>query len=78
MTSPMSLISSRLPAQLDAAISAIAGYLARRARARFQAEIARAAAAPGEDAINLAEEALPFDNEGLELGERAGRESAAR
>lgn len=90
----MSLISIRLPAQLDAALAreaessdrprsevvreAIAEYLARREQARFQAEIARAAAAPGVDAVALAEEALPFDNEALGLGRRAVRKSALR
>lgn len=66
----MSLIGIRLTARLDAAISAIARYLARREQARFLAEIARAAAVPGQDAVALTEEALPFDNEALELGER--------
>lgn len=88
----MSLISIRLPDTLDAELSreaahaqrprselvreAIAEYLARREKARFLAEIARAAAEPDDDAVAMAEEALPFDNEALHLLERTAREPA--
>jgi mRNA interferase MazF len=40
------------------------------------AEIARAAAEPDDDAVAMAEEALPFDNEALGLMERTARETA--
>lgn len=47
---------------------AIIDYLERQQRERFLAEIARAARARGKDeAITLAEEALPFDNEALRV-----------
>lgn len=47
---------------------AIIDYLDRQERERFLAEIARAARSRGdEEAIALAEEALPLDNEALEL-----------
>jgi predicted transcriptional regulator len=88
----MSLISIRLPDKLDAELTreaehcgrprselvreAIADFLARREKARFLAQIARAAAEPDDDAIAMAEEALPFDNEALDLVERAAREPA--
>lgn len=52
---------------------AIAEHLSRRERERFLAEIARAAAEPGDDAIALAEEALPLDNEALRLASNPGR-----
>jgi predicted transcriptional regulator len=49
---------------------AIADYLARRERDRFLAEIARAARARGTvDPIEIAEQALPLDNEALALAE---------
>jgi predicted DNA-binding protein len=51
----------------ELAREAIAEYLARRERARFLGQIARAARAPGEDPITLAEEALPLDNDALAL-----------
>jgi predicted transcriptional regulator len=90
----MSLISIRLPDALEAQLSreaeqaqrprselirdAIAEYLARQEQARFRREIARAAAAHGDDAVALAEEALPLDNEALELATRAVRGPAPR
>jgi predicted DNA-binding protein len=47
---------------------AVTGYLAQLERDRFLAEIARAARARGPDeALALAGEALPFDNEALGL-----------
>lgn len=81
----MPLISIRLPEDLDAELSreaqarqrpkselareAIVEYLARRERERFLGAIARAARAEGDDGIALAEEALPFGNEALDLAE---------
>lgn len=82
----MSLISIRLPEDLDAELTraaeasrrpkselareAIVEYLARRERERFLGAIARAARGEGENGLALAEEALPLDNEALELAER--------
>jgi predicted transcriptional regulator len=81
----MSLISIRLPEDLDAELTreakarqrpkselareAIGEYLARRERERFLGAIARAARAEGEDGIALAEDALRLDNEALDLAE---------
>lgn len=81
----MALISIRLPEDLDAELSreaqarqrpkselareAIVEYLARRERERFLGAIARAARAEGDDGVALAEDALPFDNEALDLAE---------
>jgi predicted transcriptional regulator len=82
----MPLISLRLPDDLEASLQresaraqrpkseiardAIAEYLDRRARERFEAKIARAARVRGNaEAIEVAADALPFDNESLELGE---------
>lgn len=46
---------------------AIIDYLERQERERFLVDIARAAGARGEDeALSLAEEALPLDNESLQ------------
>lgn len=54
-------------AKSEIARDAIADYLKRQERDRFLAEIARAARARGDaEAIDLADEALPFDNEALE------------
>jgi predicted transcriptional regulator len=56
----------------EIARDAIADYLKRQERDRFLAEIARAARARGDaEAIDLADEALPFDNEVLEETERS-------
>lgn len=81
----MSLISIRLPENLDAQLSreaeksqrpkselareAIAEYLARRERERFLGAIARAARAEAGDSLAIAAEALPLDNEALALGD---------
>jgi predicted transcriptional regulator len=81
----MSLISVRLPDELDAGLTreaershrarsevareAIGEYLARRERERFLDAIARAAREPGEDPLTIAEKALVLDNEALTLGE---------
>jgi predicted transcriptional regulator len=57
-------------ARSEIAREAIADYLARQERDRFLAEIARAARARGTDeARKMAEEALPLDNEALDLAE---------
>lgn len=81
----MSLISIRLPESLDAELTreaqarqrpkselareAIAEYLTRRERERFLGAIAKAARAERRDSVTLAEDALPFDNEALDLAE---------
>ena len=81
----MSLISIRLPEDLDRELTraaeksqppkselareAIAEYLVRREREQFLGAIARAAMAPGDDTVALAEGALPLDNEALDRGE---------
>jgi len=64
----------------EIARDAIAEYLARRERERFLAEIARAARARGgAEARALADEALPLDNEALDLVEgNAARERTPR
>ncbi len=65
----------------EIARDAIAEYLARLERDRFLAEIARAARAGSElEALELADEALPLDNEVLERNERfvGVRESPAK
>lgn len=54
----------------EIARDAIVDYLERLERERFLAEIARAARARGDDeALAAAHEALPTDNEALEIGE---------
>ena len=59
-------------AKSEIARDAIADYLKRQERDRFLAEIARAARARGDaEAMDLADEALPFDNEALERTERS-------
>jgi predicted transcriptional regulator len=58
-------------AKSEIARDAIAEYLKRQERDRFLAEIARAARASSEsEALELADEALPLDNEALEQTER--------
>lgn len=58
---------------------AIVEYLARRERERFLGAIARAARAQGNNGAGFAEEALPIDNEALELAEgRRARERPTR
>jgi len=87
----MSLISIRIPDDIDADLSAeaersqrgkseivrdaIVDYLRRQSRARLLARIARAASARGDDeAVAMAEEALPGDNEALAIAEGMVRE----
>jgi predicted transcriptional regulator len=54
----------------ELARAAIAAFLEQRERARFIAEIARAARERGSrEALAVAEESLPTDNEALELAE---------
>jgi predicted transcriptional regulator len=54
----------------EIARDAIVDYLQRADRERFLAEIARAARARGRDeALDMAEEALPTDNEALQTAE---------
>jgi predicted transcriptional regulator len=54
----------------EIARDAIVDYLRRLDRDRFLGEIARASRARGDaDAVELAEEALPLDNEALDLTE---------
>lgn len=54
----------------EIARDAIVDYLERLERERFLVEIARAARARGDDeALEVANEALPTDNEALEIGE---------
>ncbi len=64
----------------EIARDAIVDYLKRKARERFLDDIARAARARGDtEALELAAEALPLDNEALALTEDAGvREPRAR
>jgi predicted DNA-binding protein len=58
-------------AKSEIARDAIAEYLKRQERDRFLVEIARAARASSEsEALELADEALPLDNEALEKTER--------
>jgi predicted transcriptional regulator len=58
-------------AKSEIARDAIADYLKRQERDRFLADIARAARARGDsEALALAGEALPFDNEALAQTER--------
>jgi len=58
---------------------AIEAYLAQRQRQRFLDRIARAARARGaREALAVAEEALPTDNEALALGEQGAAEPPAR
>jgi len=63
----------------EIAREALAEYLARRERERFLGEIARAARARGAaEALEMTEEALPLDNEALDLVEgNAVREAKA-
>lgn len=63
----------------ELARAAIAAFLEQRERERFLAEIARAARERGShEALAIAEEALPTDNEALELAEgRSGRQPRA-
>lgn len=84
----MSLISIRLPDDVEAGLAreaersrrarsevardAIVEYLARRERERFLDAIARAARAPGENAVAAAEESLSIDNEALAMSEARG------
>ena len=57
-------------ARSEVARVAILEFLDRRERDRFLADIARAALARGTDeALSVAEEALPFDNEALAIAE---------
>ena len=57
-------------AKSEVAREAIVDYLERQERGRFLADIARAARARGdEEALATANEALPLDNEALELTE---------
>ena len=66
-------------AKSEIARDAIAQYLQRQERDRFLAEIARAARARGDsDALDLATEALPLDNEALDTIERVSRVSEPR
>jgi predicted transcriptional regulator len=91
----MSLVSIRLPDELEALLSreaarmqrpkseiareAIADYLERRERERFLSEIARAARERGNaEALTIAAEALPTDNEALAASERAVHEPKSR
>jgi len=66
----------------EVARAAIAEFLERRERQRylaaFAAEARAAYANPAirKDALSLAEEALPLDNEGLRVAERQGRYAA--
>jgi predicted transcriptional regulator len=58
---------------------AIEAYLSQRQRQRFLEKIARAARARGaSEALAMAEEALPTDNEALALGEQGAAEPRAR
>lgn len=58
---------------------AIVDYLKRQERARFLAKIARAARAVGDsEAMAMAEEALPGDNEALEIAEAMVNEPKGR
>jgi predicted DNA-binding protein len=67
-------------ARSEVARAAIVEFLDRRERDRFLAEIARAARARGNDeALAMAEEALPFDNEALAIAEgRTAQEPKAK
>jgi predicted transcriptional regulator len=71
-------------ARSEIARTAIAEFLDRRERERYIAAFvaeARAAYADPEirsDALSLAAEALPLDNEGLRVAEERGRYAAAR
>ncbi len=57
----------------EIARDAIADYLLRQERNRFLAEIARAARARGDaETLDLADEALPMDNEALDQAEGLG------
>ena len=57
----------------EIARDAIIDYLERQERERFISQLVRAARARGdEEALSLAEEALPLDNEALEASENSG------
>lgn len=59
-------------AKSEVARDAIVDYLARQERDRFRADIAKAAQARGDDeALAIAHEALPLDNEALAIAEGA-------
>ena len=64
-------------AKSEVARDAIVDYLVRQERERFRAQIAKAARARGSDeALAMANEALPLDNEALDIAETvAGRYS---
>lgn len=64
----------------EVARAAIIEFLDHRERDRFLADIARAARARGDDeALTMAEEALPFDNEALAIAEeRSAQEPKAK
>lgn len=84
----MPLISIRLPDDVESSLAreaershrarsevvrdAIVEYLSRRERERFLDAIARAARAPGDNAVAAAEESLSLDNEALNLSEAQG------
>jgi predicted transcriptional regulator len=86
----MPLVSIRLPDDVDEGLAreaqrtqrpkseiardAIVDYLLRTERERFLAEIARAARADADDAVDFAEQSLAVDNEALALGEGAVHE----
>jgi predicted DNA-binding protein len=55
----------------ELAREAIAAFLDQRERQRFLDEIARAARADRSDALAIAQEALPTDNEALSMAEHA-------
>lgn len=61
----------------ELARDAIAAFLDQRERQRFLDEIARAARTDRSDALAIANEALPMDNEALELAERTLQQPAA-
>jgi predicted DNA-binding protein len=67
-------------ARSEVARAAIVEFLDRRERDRFLAEIVRAARARGDDeALAMAEEALPFDNEALAIAEgRTAQEAKSK
>jgi predicted transcriptional regulator len=63
----------------ELARAAIAAFLEQRERNRFLEEIARAARERGDrEALAMAEEALPTDNEALDLAEQAVRQPKAK
>ena len=62
----------------ELARDAIAAFLEQRERQRFLDEIARAAQVDRGDALAIAEEALPTDNEALDRAELVARQPAAK